>query len=103
MERRIFPEGNDPKGMPFESYRWTRLKNASPHDMYVRMADNREGWTLLNLVYAAGRATRRDGESGEEISDAVGTLDSLVVPEVWCLYRSREAFPAELWNLEITG
>lgn len=40
IERRIFPEGNDPKDMPYEEFRWTRLKNASPHDMYVRMADH---------------------------------------------------------------
>ncbi len=40
MERRIFPEGNDPKDMPYEEFRWTRLKNASPHEMYVRLADH---------------------------------------------------------------
>ena len=55
----------------------------------LRMADRREGWTLLNLVYAAERATRRRGEPGDEISeDDVGTIDGLVMPSAGHLYRS---------------
>lgn len=27
MDRRIFPEGNDPKGKPYEDLRWSRFKN----------------------------------------------------------------------------
>ena len=40
MARRIFPEGNDPKGVPYEDFRWKRLKNASPQEMYTRLADH---------------------------------------------------------------
>ncbi len=34
MERRIFPEGNDPKGRPYEDLRWSRFKNFSPAEMF---------------------------------------------------------------------
>lgn len=36
VARRIFPEGNDPKGVPYEDFRWKRLKNASaPGDVHA--------------------------------------------------------------------
>ena len=34
MERRIFPEGNDAKGRPFEDLRWSVFKNRAPAEMY---------------------------------------------------------------------
>jgi type I restriction enzyme M protein len=33
MERRIFPEGTDPKGKPYEDLRWSRFKNFDPRVM----------------------------------------------------------------------
>jgi type I restriction enzyme M protein len=34
IERRIFPEGNDPKGRPYADFRWSRFKNFGPQDMF---------------------------------------------------------------------
>src|SRR3989449_7729953 len=34
MERRVFPEGNDPKGRPYEDLRWSRFKHFAPPEMY---------------------------------------------------------------------
>ena len=33
MQRRIFPEGTDPKGKPYEDLRWSRFKNFDPRVM----------------------------------------------------------------------
>ena len=44
LARRIFPEGNDPKGTPYEDFRWKRLKNASASEMYTRFADHIFPW-----------------------------------------------------------
>ncbi|SHE29425.1 type I restriction enzyme M protein [Litoreibacter ascidiaceicola] len=38
MERRIFPEGNDPKDEPFENLRWSRFKNFESREM-MRIVD----------------------------------------------------------------
>jgi type I restriction enzyme M protein len=35
IERRIFPEGNDPGGRPYDDLRWSRFKNLSPAEMYA--------------------------------------------------------------------
>lgn len=40
IERRIFPEGKDAKGLPYEDFRWKRLKNAAPVEMYRRMSEH---------------------------------------------------------------
>jgi type I restriction enzyme M protein len=40
IQRRIFPEGNDPKGRPYDSLRWSRLKNAAPAEMYATVGDH---------------------------------------------------------------
>jgi type I restriction enzyme M protein len=34
IERRIFPEGKDPKKVPYEQLRWSRFKNLEPREMY---------------------------------------------------------------------
>jgi len=34
IERRPFPEGNDPKGRPYEDLRWSHFKNFSAAEMY---------------------------------------------------------------------
>ena len=39
LERRIFPEGNDEKGLPYEDYRWKRFKNAAPDEMFKRLSE----------------------------------------------------------------
>ena len=35
MERRVYPEGNDPKGRPYQELRWSRFKNFPPADMFA--------------------------------------------------------------------
>jgi type I restriction enzyme M protein len=35
MERRIFPEGNDPRGRPYDELRWSRFKLLSPKEMFL--------------------------------------------------------------------
>jgi type I restriction enzyme M protein len=34
IERRVFPEGKDPRGRPYEDLRWSRFKHFAPADMY---------------------------------------------------------------------
>src|SRR5213083_2017389 len=34
IERRIFPEGSDPKGRPYEDLRWSRFKNLAAKEMF---------------------------------------------------------------------
>ena len=33
MARRIFPEGNDPQGRPYEDLRWSRFKHLEAREM----------------------------------------------------------------------
>ena len=40
VERRIFPEGDDPRGRPYESLRWSRFKHFESKEMYVVVADH---------------------------------------------------------------
>ena len=35
MERRIFPEGKDELGRPYEDLRWSRFKNFAPDEMFT--------------------------------------------------------------------
>jgi type I restriction enzyme M protein len=47
MERRIFPEGKDKEGddgIPFEEYRWSRLKNKEPGKMFALVAERVFPW-----------------------------------------------------------
>ncbi len=34
IERRVFPQGKDPKGRPYEDMRWSRFKHFAPAEMY---------------------------------------------------------------------
>lgn len=34
LERRIFPEGDDPRGEPYENLRWKNFKGAEPREMF---------------------------------------------------------------------
>ena len=40
MERRVFPEGNDPQGMPYEQLRWSRFQNDAPQTMFTVVGDH---------------------------------------------------------------
>ena len=40
MERRIYPEGKDPKGRPYDSLRWGRFKDAAPAEMFTIVVEH---------------------------------------------------------------
>ena len=40
VERRIFPEGKDAKGLPYQDYRWKWFKNAAPDEMFKRLSEH---------------------------------------------------------------
>jgi type I restriction enzyme M protein len=40
MDRRVFPEGNDPRGRAFSDLRWSHFKNAAPSDMFVIVGEH---------------------------------------------------------------
>lgn len=40
MAKRVFPEGNDPKGRPFEDLRWSRFKNFAPAEMHTVVGEH---------------------------------------------------------------
>jgi type I restriction enzyme M protein len=40
MERRIFPEGKDPKKRPYEDLRWSRFKHFSPDEMFTVVGEH---------------------------------------------------------------
>ncbi|HQR66223.1 MAG TPA: class I SAM-dependent DNA methyltransferase, partial [Thermoanaerobaculia bacterium] len=40
IERRMFPEGKDAKGRPYEDFRWSRFKHFAPADMFAVVDDH---------------------------------------------------------------
>jgi len=40
IERRIFPEGKDPKKMPYDNFRWSKFKNLEAREMYTTVSDH---------------------------------------------------------------
>lgn len=40
MAKRIFPEGNDPKGRPYDDLRWSRFKNFSSAEMHTVVGEH---------------------------------------------------------------
>jgi type I restriction enzyme M protein len=40
MERRIFPEGKDPKGRPYADLRWSRFKNFEAREMFTVVGEH---------------------------------------------------------------
>ena len=40
MERRVFPEGGDPKGHSYEDFRWSRFKNLPPGEMFAVVSEH---------------------------------------------------------------
>jgi len=40
LGRRLFPAGNDPKGIPYENLRWSRFKNFEAREMYSVMSEH---------------------------------------------------------------
>lgn len=40
MERRVFPEGKDPKGRDYNDLRWSRFKNFAPEEMFTVVGEH---------------------------------------------------------------
>jgi type I restriction enzyme M protein len=40
IERRIFPEGDDPRGRPYADLRWSRFKNFEAREMYTVVSEH---------------------------------------------------------------
>src|SRR5271157_43192 len=40
IERRIFPEGKDPRKMPYDQFRWSKFKNLEAREMYATVGDH---------------------------------------------------------------
>lgn len=40
IDRRIFPEGKDPKGRPYADFRWSRFKDFEARDLYELVAEH---------------------------------------------------------------
>ena len=40
IERRIFPEGKDPKKRPYKDFRWSHFKNLEPREMYTVVSEH---------------------------------------------------------------
>lgn len=40
MERRVFPEGSDPKGKSYEDLRWSRFKNKEAREMFEVVSEH---------------------------------------------------------------
>ena len=40
IERRVFPEGADPKGRPYDDLRWSRFKHFTPADMFTVLSEH---------------------------------------------------------------
>lgn len=38
--RRVFPDGNDPRGRPYADLRWSRFRNTAPSDMFVVLGEH---------------------------------------------------------------
>jgi type I restriction enzyme M protein len=48
IERRIFPEGKDPKKMSYEKLRWSKFKNLEPREMYTVVSEH--GFPFLRTL-----------------------------------------------------
>ena len=40
IERRVFPEGNDPRGRPYDDLRWSRFKHFAPAEMFTVVGEH---------------------------------------------------------------
>jgi type I restriction-modification system DNA methylase subunit len=40
IERRVFPEGKDARGRPYEDFRWSRFKNFAPAEMFTVVGEH---------------------------------------------------------------
>lgn len=56
VESPVFPDGDDDKGRSYADYRWSRLKNFAPAEMYEVVAEH-----VFPHLRTLGQLTRRGG------------------------------------------
>ncbi|MCL4822552.1 MAG: type I restriction-modification system subunit M [Vicinamibacteria bacterium] len=71
MERRVFPEGTDPKGRPYEDLRWSRLKHFAPAEMYTVVGEHVFRFLRADLPRLLGNA---DSTYAHHMKDARFTI-----------------------------
>ncbi len=71
MERRIFPEGADPRGRPYEDFRWSRFKHFAPADMFTVVAEHVFPYLREGLAKQLGNG---DSTYAQHMKDARFTI-----------------------------
>jgi type I restriction enzyme M protein len=71
MERRIFPEGKDPKGWPYEDLRWSRFKHLEPGAMFEVVGEHVFPFLRADLPRQLGSA---DSTYAHHMKDARFTI-----------------------------
>jgi len=71
MERRIFPEGNDSKGRPYEDFRWSRFKHFAPAEMFTVVGEHVFPFLRADLPRQLGSA---DSTYAQHMKDARFTI-----------------------------
>lgn len=69
MERRIFPEGVDPRGRPYEDLRWSRFKHLAPKEMFL-VVDEHVFPFIRDKVAVDGNLARHMKEARNAIPSA---------------------------------
>ena len=76
MARRVFPEGEDPKGRPYADFRWKRLKNLPPAEMHTVVAEH--VFPFLRTLGANGSTYARHMENARFTIPTAGLLTRVV-------------------------
>ena len=58
MERHLYPEGDDPKGRPYGSLRWSCFRDATPAEMFAIVGEH--VFPFLRTLGGDGRDTKGD-------------------------------------------
>jgi type I restriction enzyme M protein len=71
MERRVFSEGNDPRGRPYEDLRWSRFKHFAPAEMFTVVGEHVFPFLRTNLARNLGA---EDSTYAHHMKDARFTI-----------------------------
>jgi type I restriction enzyme M protein len=71
MERRIFPEGIDAKGRPYDDYRWSRFKHFAPTEMFTVVGEHVFPFLRTDLARQLGNG---DSTYAHHMKDARFTI-----------------------------
>lgn len=71
MERRIFPQGNDTKGRPYEDFRWSHFKHFAPAEMFTVVGEHIFPFLRADLARQLGNG---DSTYAHHMKDARFTI-----------------------------